>query len=128
MPKLEIPYTNNYNNNCMSGKVTVEVVGFSDSSCGPFPCDGDRTCELEKCAPSEELLKAFDALKERLSDIYGDNVELKLTLLDDGVPEHIIKIIEEDHPPIPLILINGKKTFIGRISLPMIREEIEKVL
>ena len=112
----------------MNSKVTVEVVGFSDSLCGPFPCDGDRTCELEKCAPSEDLLKAFDALKERLFHIYGNNVDLKLTLLDNEVPEYIIKIIEKDHPPIPLILVNGKKTPIGRISLPMIRKEIEKVL
>jgi hypothetical protein len=128
MEKLEIPYTNNYNNICMSSKVTVEVVGFSDSFCGPFPCDGDRSCELEKCAPSEELVKAFDALKDRIKHIYGDNVNLKLTLLDDGVPEYIVEIIEKNHPPLPLILVNEKITPIGRISLPMIREEIDKNL
>ena len=108
--------------------ITVEIVGFSDSFCGPFPCDGDRTCELEKCAPSEELVKAFDALKERIFHIFGERVECRLTLIDDGVPDHIIEIIENDHPPIPLVLINGKKTPIGRISLPLIREEIEKLL
>ncbi|MDD3406809.1 MAG: hypothetical protein PHP13_01855 [Methanomicrobium sp.] len=112
----------------MNSKVTVEVVGFTDSFCGPFPCDGDRTCELEKCAPSEELVKAFDALRERLFHIYGDNVECTLTLIDDEVPAHVIEIIEKDHPPIPLILINGNKTPIGRISLPMIRNEIDKNL
>ncbi|MBP2132652.1 hypothetical protein J2128_000573 [Methanomicrobium sp. W14] len=112
----------------MAKAVTVEIVGFSYSPCGPFPCDGDRTCELEKCAPSEELVKAFEALKERLNHIYGDNVELKLTIIDDKVPDYIVEIVEKDHPPIPMVLVNGRITPIGRISLPMIRDEIDKVL
>ena len=112
----------------MTSTVKIEVVGFSDSSCGPFPCDGDRTCELEKCAPSENLVKAFEALNERLKYIYGEKVEMKLSLLDDGIPEHILLIIEERHPPIPIIIINGRATPIGRISLPQIKEEIDKLL
>ena len=112
----------------MTNIVEIEIVGFSDSSCGPFPCDGDRTCELEKCAPSENLVKAFEALSERLEYVFGRNVVLKLTLLDDGIPDHIVAIIEEMHPPIPIVIVNGKVTPIGRISLPQIREEIEKAL
>jgi len=112
----------------MTEAVRIEVIGFSDSSCGPFPCDGDRTCELEKCAPSENLVKAYEALKERLEHIYGENVTMKLTLLDDGVPEDILKLIEEQHPPIPIVMVNGNLTPLGRISLPLIRDEIAKYL
>ena len=112
----------------MTDIVEIEIVGFSDSSCGPFPCDGDRSCELEKCAPSENLVRAFGVLSERLEYIFGRNVVLKLTLLDDGIPDHIVAIIEEKHPPIPMVIINGRVTPIGRISLPLIREEIEKEL
>ncbi len=112
----------------MSDIVEIEIVGFSDSSCGPFPCDGDRTCELEKCAPSENLVKAFGALTERLEYIYGNKVSVSLILLDDGVPPHIVKIIEDVHPPLPIVIINGRATPIGRISLPMIREGIDKLL
>jgi hypothetical protein len=112
----------------MNDIVEIEIAGFSDSSCGPFPCDGDRTCELEKCAPSENLVKAFEALSERIEYIFGSNVALKLTLLDDGVPDHIVAIIEEKHPPIPIVIVNGRVTPIGRISFPMIREEIERAL
>lgn len=112
----------------MNKIVEIEIAGFSDSSCGPFPCDGDRSCELEKCAPSENLVKAFGALAERLEYMYGDRVHLKLTLLDDGIPAHIVKIIEEKHPPIPIVIINGQVTPIGRISLPLVDGEIKKLL
>jgi len=112
----------------MSNIVEIEIVGFSDSSCGPFPCDGDRTCELEKCAPSENLVKAFGALTEKLEYIYGEKISVKLCILDDGIPDHIVKIIEEVHPPLPIVIINGKATPIGRISLPLIREEIDSLL
>ena len=112
----------------MTNIVEIEIVGFSDSPCGPFPCDGDRTCELDKCAPSENLVEAFEALSERIKYIFGSNVLLKLTLLDDRIPDHIVAIIEEMHPPIPIVIVNGKVTPIGRISLPQIREEIEKAL
>lgn len=112
----------------MGSIIVVEVIGFSDSTCGPFPCDEDRSCELEKCAPSEELLKAFEALKERVYELYGDRVALSLTLLDEGVPDYIGAIIEEHHPPIPIVLVNGQVTPLGRISLPLLRKEIEKYL
>lgn len=112
----------------MNGIIEIEIAGFSDSSCGPFPCDGDRSCELEKCAPSENLVAAFDALSERLQYIYGDKVSMRLTLFDEGIPDHILQIIEEKHPPVPIVIINGNSTPIGRISLPQIQEEIEKLL
>ena len=51
-----------------------------------------------------------------------------MTLIDDGIPEHIRKIIEERHPPIPIVLVNGKLTSIGRVSLDLIKEEIEYAL
>jgi hypothetical protein len=112
----------------MADRVTVEVVGFSYSECGPFPCDEKRTCGLEDCAPYGALKAAFDALKERLRQDYGDRVEAKLTLLDSGVPEHVRAIIERESPPIPLVLINGVWRPIGRISVGPIEKEIEKVL
>lgn len=112
----------------MADRVTVEVVGFSYSECGPFPCDEKRTCGLDDCAPYGALKAAFDALKERLRADYGDRVEAKLTLLDSGVPEHVKAIIERESPPIPLVLINGQWRPIGRISVGPIEKEIEKAL
>ena len=53
-------------------------------------------------------------------------MELKLTLIDDGAPGYIKKIIEKDFPPLPIILVNGRITRIGRISLDRIKKEIEK--
>jgi len=113
---------------CMSDPVTVEIVGLKYSSCSPFPCDADRTCGLTECHPSGRLTKAFDALSEVLKQTYGDRVELKLTLIDDEVPDHIRAILEKDYPPIPMILVNGKLTRIGRIALDRIKNEIEKCL
>jgi hypothetical protein len=55
-------------------------------------------------------------------------VVLKLTLVDDGVPDHIRTIVERDHPPIPMVLVNGRITRIGRIALDRIKMEIEKEL
>ena len=112
----------------MADRVTVEVVGFSESECGPFPCDETRTCGLEDCAPDGRLTAAFDALRERLRADYGDRVEAKLTLLDDGVPEYVKAIVDCESPPIPLVLINGKWRPIGRISIDPIKREVEKAL
>lgn len=112
----------------MSNRVEIEIIGFQDSSCGPFPCDETRTCELEACAPTEMLLPAFDALKERMQELYGNRVALKLTLLDDGIPDYIETIIEEHHPPLPIVLVNGNVTPLGRISVPLLRREVEKYL
>ncbi|MDG6256353.1 MAG: hypothetical protein QCH35_02015 [Methanomicrobiaceae archaeon] len=112
----------------MSDRVEVEIIGFEDSSCGPFPCDETRTCELEACAPTEMLLAAFEALRKRMQELYGDRVVLKLTLLDNGIPGYIETIIEEHHPPLPIVLVNGNVTPLGRMSVPLLRNEVEKHL
>ena len=112
----------------MADRVTVEVVGFSYSECGPFPCDENRTCGLEDCAPYGALTAAFDALQERLRSDYGNRVEARLTLLEGGVPEHVKAIVERESPPIPFVLINGEWRPIGRISVEPIEREIEKAL
>ena len=112
----------------MAEKVTVEIVGFSGSECGPFPCDEDRSCGLEACSPYGRLTTAFDALKERLEAEYGDLVEATLTLLDVGVPEHVRAIVDAESPPIPLVLINGTWRPIGRISYDPIKREIDRAL
>jgi len=113
---------------CMSDPVTVEIVGLKYSSCSPFPCDADRTCGLSECHPSGRLTKAFDALSEVLKQTYGDKVDVRLTLIDDNVPDHIRAILEKDYPPIPMILVNGKLTRIGRIALDRIKSKIEQCL
>ena len=110
----------------MAETTEIEVIGFSDSACGPFPCDETRTCELTECAPSENLVTAFAALKTELQARYPD-VTLKLTLLDDEVPAYVVKIVEEHQPPLPHILINGTLAPVGRISLPLIAEQLERL-
>jgi hypothetical protein len=112
----------------MSDPVTVEIVGLKYSSCSPFPCDADRTCGLSECHPSGKLAKAFDALKDVLQQTYGDKVVLRLTLIDDEVPAHIRAILEKDYPPIPMVIVNGRLTRIGRIALDRIKNEIEPCL
>jgi len=72
---------------CMSDPVIVEIVGLKYSSCSPFPCDADRTCGLSECHPSGRLTKAFDALSAVLNETYGDKVDVRLTLIDDNVPD-----------------------------------------
>jgi hypothetical protein len=37
-------------------------------------------------------------------------------------------IIETHHPPLPMVIINGRVTPVGRIALERIKKEIEKVL
>jgi hypothetical protein len=112
----------------MTGTVHVEIVGLKTSECSPFPCDENRTCGLSGCYLSGKLNDAFSELRKVLQDIYGPRVDLKLTLVDDGVPDHIRTIIEQDFPPIPMVLVNGRITRIGRISLDRIKKEIEKEL
>ncbi len=112
----------------MADKVTVEVVGFSYSECGPFPCDEDRTCGLADCGPYGALRAAFDELAKRLSADYGDRVEARLTLLDAGVPDHVKAIIERESPPLPLVLINGQWRPIGRIAVEPIEREVDRAL
>lgn len=112
----------------MAGTVTVEIVGFKTSECSPFPCDENRSCGLEECFPSGNLVNASRALDNVLKAAYGDRVEIKLTLLDEGVPAYIREIVERDHPPIPMVLVNGRVTKLGRIVLDRTKTEIEKEL
>ncbi len=51
-----------------------------------------------------------------------------LTLIDNGAPEHVRTIIEREYPPLPMVLVNGHVTKIGRITLDRIKKEIEKEL
>jgi disulfide oxidoreductase YuzD len=110
----------------MTGSVLVEIVGLKNAECCPFPCDENRTCGLSGCYPTGKLNEAFDELKQVLKKEYGDRVDLKLTLIDNGAPDYIQKIIEKEFPPLPIILVNGRVTRIGRISLDRIKKEIEK--
>jgi hypothetical protein len=112
----------------MTGTVSIEVVGLKTSECSPFPCDEDRTCGLSGCYLSGKLSDAYRELENVLKTAYGDRVATRLTLIDDGVPDHIRAILERDHPPIPMVLVNGRITRIGRISLDRIKNEIEKEL
>jgi hypothetical protein len=112
----------------MSVPVRVEIVGLKTSECSPFPCDENRTCGLSGCYLSGKLNDAFFELKKVLDASYGDRVDVSLTLIDDGVPDHIRTIIEKEYPPIPMVLVNGRITRIGRIALDRIKKEIEKEL
>jgi hypothetical protein len=112
----------------MAGTVTVEIAGLETSECSPFPCDEDRTCGLTGCYLSGKLVDAFTELKKVLEAIYGDRVDVRLTLIDDGAPDHIRTIIEREYPPIPMVIVNGRITRIGRIALDRIKKEIEKEL
>jgi len=109
-------------------EVTVEIVGFEESECGPFPCDETRSCGLETCYSSNRLMDAIGALRDELLAEYDDKVLVKMTLIDEEIPEYVRKLIEERHPPIPIILVNGRLTSIGRVSLDLIKEEIEYAL
>ena len=71
------------------------------------------------------LIRAFEVLEKELQKEYGDTVSLKLTLIDDEVPPYVEKIISEHFPPIPIILVNGKITPIGRVSLPLIKKRLK---
>jgi hypothetical protein len=110
----------------MTGTVVVEIVGLKNSECSPFPCDENRTCGLSGCSPTGSLTAAYEELKRVLMSEYGNRVDLKLTLIDDRTPDYIQKIIETEYPPLPMVLVNGRITRIGRISLDRIRKEIEK--
>jgi hypothetical protein len=112
----------------MTGIVHVEVVGLKTSECSPFPCDENRTCGLSGCFLSGKLSDAARELEKVLKAAYGDRVDVKLTLIDDSVPDHIRAIIVREHPPVPMVLVNGRITRIGRISLDRIKKEIEKEL
>jgi len=112
----------------MSDTIQLEVVGLKNSECSPFPCDENRTCGLTGCFLKGKLTDAFAELEKVLSAKYGERVSSKLTIIDGKAPDHIRAIIEHDYPPMPMILINGRVTKIGRISLDRIKAEIEKEL
>jgi hypothetical protein len=112
----------------MPDPLSIEIIGFSESDCGPFPCEPDRTCGLEECFPSGSFLAAVDALRRAIAAKYGDRVRVMVTLLDDGVPDRVKAIIERSHPPVPIVLLNGRVTPIGRISFTRIVREIDRAL
>ena len=47
--------------------------------------------------------------------------------MDLQVPDYVKKIIEADFPPLPIVMVNGKLTRIGRIALDRIKKEIDVV-
>jgi hypothetical protein len=112
----------------MPDPVPIEIVGFEEADCSPFPCNEERTCGLSDCHPTGKLTAAFDALKKVLMGEYGNKISIKLTLLDNGTPLHVKAIIETHHPALPMVIVNGRVTPIGRIALDRIKKEIEKVL
>jgi hypothetical protein len=111
----------------MGDSLSLEIIGFSGAECGPFPCDPDRTCGLEECFPSGSFMEAVEALRHALAAKYGDRVTVTLTLLDDGVPDRVKAIIERSHPPIPIILLEGRVTPVGRVSFARIAREIDSL-
>jgi hypothetical protein len=112
----------------MTRPVLVEIVGLKTLECSPFPCDENRTCGLTGCYLKGKLADAYEELQKVLEKLYGDKVSLKLTLIDTGAPDHIRAIIEQDFPPLPMVIVNGRVTRIGRIALDRIKSEIEKEL
>jgi hypothetical protein len=112
----------------MADPIQVEIAGFENADCSPFPCTEERTCGLSDCHPTGKLTVAFDALKRALDQRFGNRVNLKLTLLDSGTPPLIMAIIERYHPALPIVIVNGRVTPIGRIALDRINKEIEKDL
>ncbi|MDO8872720.1 MAG: hypothetical protein Q7V05_08345 [Methanoregula sp.] len=87
----------------------------------------DGTCGLSDCHPTGKLTAAFDALAAALRKEYGDRVDLKLTLVYHGVPDYVKTVIETDFPPLPIVMVNGKLTRIGRIALDRIKKETDAV-
>ncbi|HJJ28691.1 MAG TPA: hypothetical protein O0X70_04800 [Methanocorpusculum sp.] len=108
--------------------VTVDVIGYTYRPCGPFPCDKDRSCGLEECFAKEKLSFAFDALKKALLEKYGDRVSVNLVALDKEIPEFVKDLVRENHPPLPIILVNGKLVPVGAVSVPKICEYVDRVL
>jgi len=47
----------------MGDPLAIEIIGFSDAECGPFPCDPERTCGLSECFPSGSFAAAVEALR-----------------------------------------------------------------
>ena len=109
-------------------QITVEVVGYTYRPCGPFPCDADRSCGLDACYQKEKLSFAFPALCDALKNKYGDKVSVELVPLDKETPARIKDIVRAEHPPLPIILINGKCVPVGAVSVPRISDYIDPLL
>lgn len=108
--------------------LVIEIVGLKDSACSPFPCDETRSCGLNECHPSGNLVRASQVLTEELRELHGNSITVKLILIDDGMPGYVREIVDRECPPIPFILMEGKLVPMGRISLPQLEREIEKYL
>jgi hypothetical protein len=106
----------------------IEIIGLKDSACSPFPCDETRSCGLYECYPTGKLVRAADALRNELCELYGDKVEFRLMLIDNEMPGYVKEIIARECPPIPFVLINGGLVPLGRISLTLMKKEVEKFL
>jgi hypothetical protein len=108
--------------------ITVEVVGYTYRPCGPFPCDAERSCGLSECYQKATLFFAFPALCDAFKEKYGDKVLVEQVPLDKGVPDRIKEIVRIAHPPLPIILINGKYVPVGAVSVPRISKHIDPLL
>ena len=110
----------------MTEKITIEIIGYSEMECSPFPCDENRNCGLDDCAPTNALLPAVEVLKKELMVEFGESVEIILTLIDNSVPDYIKEIYEKEHPALPMILVQGTLIPIGRISLSLIVQAVRE--
>jgi hypothetical protein len=112
----------------MTEKITIEIVGYKEMECSPFPCDAERSCGLDECAPTNALLPAVETLKKEIVAEFGESVEITLTLIDESVPDYIKEIYEREHPALPMILIQGRLVPIGRISLTPIVQAVRECM
>ena len=109
-------------------QITVEVVGYTYRPCGPYPCDAALSCGLGAGYQKENLSFASPALCVALKNKYGDRVSVELVPLDKETPDLIKDIVRAEHPPLPIILINGKCVPVGAVSVPRISEYIDPLL
>ena len=112
----------------METAIEIEIAGFKKGGCGPFPCDEHRTCGLEECYPDGDLQKACLALDTTLKKEFGDGIIVRVTLLDNGIPEHIRQIVEKYHPPVPMILVNGSLFPLGRVSFNHMKKYLSPLI
>ncbi len=108
--------------------VTVSIIGFTYRPCGPFPCDADRACGLTECYEKEKLSFAFPALEKALAEKYGEKVSVELIALDKEIPEFVRELVAKEHPPLPIVLVNGELVPVGAVSVPKISEYIDLAL
>jgi hypothetical protein len=106
----------------MDVPIKVTIYGYSDAGCGPFPCDEHRTCGLEECFPTGTFQDACHALGNALQREYEGRVTLRMVLLDEGIPEEILSLIEQQHPAVPIVLVNGRLVPLGRVSLTQLKK------